>query len=268
MSVLSQFYDFYDGPEDRGDQFDFYASLFDPEKDELLDLTCGTGIVTIELARRGFRITGLDYDEDMIAIADRKLAAEPAEVRQRVSLQLADMKDFTIPKSFNGAIIPSNSFGYLYKLDDQRLCLKRIYEHLLSGGILAIEERYFSPESLTRMANLRWVERTWTSRINPQTGKYTLFKDCNQWIDPASQTIVSSVFVDEVQEDGTLKRYVPTSAYFGHRKHYFNPIELRLLVENCGFQVKEFWGDQSKGRFTSQSRSMILVAEKVESGGK
>ena len=268
MSVLSQFYDFYDGPEDREEQFDFYASLFAPESGELLDLTCGTGIVTIELARRGFRITGLDYDEDMLAIADRKLAAEPAEVRQRISLQLADMKDFTINKRFNAALIPSNSFGYLFKLDDQRACLKRIAEHLQPGGILVIEERYFSPEGVTRMVNLRWVERTWTSRINPQTGKYTMFRDCIQWIDPASQTIVSSVFVDEVQEDGTIKRYVPTTTYFGHRKHYFNPIELRLLVESCGFQVTEFWGDPSKGKFTSQSRSMILVAEKVDSGGK
>src|SRR3989304_217149 len=108
MSILSQFYDFYDGPENREDQFDFYASLFDPRMDELLDLTCGTGIITIELARRGFRITGLDYDDDMLAIANRTLAAETVEVRQRVCLHLADMKDFTINKSFNGVIIPSN----------------------------------------------------------------------------------------------------------------------------------------------------------------
>jgi ubiquinone/menaquinone biosynthesis C-methylase UbiE len=263
MSVLSQFYDFYDGPEAREEQFNFYASLFDPGMGELLDLTCGTGIITIELARRGFRITGLDYDDDMLAIANRKLAAETGEVRQRVSLQLADMKDFTMNKLFCAAIIPSNSFGYLFKLDDQRTCLKRIYEHLIPEGILVIEERYLSLEVLTRMVNLRFVERTWESRINPQTGKYTMFKDCVLGIDPVSQTIFSSVFVEEVQEDGIIKRYVPTSTYFGHRKHYFNPIEIRLLVESCGFLVKEIWGDRSKQKLTQQSNNIIVVAKKV-----
>jgi hypothetical protein len=37
MSNLSEFYDFYDGPEQRGDQFDFYSSLFDPDECELLE---------------------------------------------------------------------------------------------------------------------------------------------------------------------------------------------------------------------------------------
>jgi SAM-dependent methyltransferase len=268
MSVLSQFYDFYDGPEGRAEQFDFFASLFDPEIDELLDLTCGTGIITIELARRGFRITGIDYDEDMLAIAERKLAAESAEVRTRAFLQLADIKDFTINKRFNAAIVPSNSFGYLFKLDDQRACLKRVFDHLLPAGVLVIEERYFAPERLAQMANLRWIERTWDSRTNPQTGKYTMFKDCIRWIDNPSQTIYRATFIDEVQEEGSIKRYVPSVGYFGDKYHYFTKTELQLFVESCGFKVKEIWGDLSKQKFTSQSNSVIIVAEKVAMGDK
>jgi SAM-dependent methyltransferase len=262
MTTLSEFYDFYDGPEDREDQFAFYASLLDPEKCELLELACGTGIVTIELGRRGFHITGIDYDDDMLAVANRKLAKENEDIRKRTQFQRADMKDFSLSKHFGAVIIPTNSFGYLFKLEDQRACLKRIYEHLLPKGILVIEERHYSPETLTQMIRLRGVDRTWESRVNSQTGKYTMFKDCIRGIDTANQTIYRTTFVDEVEEDGSMKRHVPTGAYFGNRNHYFGKTELQLLVESCGFKVKDIWGDRSRRPFVSQSNSIIIMAEK------
>lgn len=262
MTTLSQFYDFYDGPEDRQDQFAFLASLFDPQACELLELACGTGIVTIELARRGFHIIGVDYDEDMLAIARRKLAMEHEDTRGRVEFHHADMKDFTVSKGFGAVIIPTNSFGYLIKLEDQQACLKRVHEHLVAQGTLVIEERYYAPETLTRMIGLRGVERTWESRINPQTGKYTMFRDCLRRIDTANQIVYRSTFVDEVQEDGSIRRYVPTSTYFGNRNRYFSKNELQLLLESCGFRVKKVWGDRSKRPFVSQSKSIIILAEK------
>lgn len=263
MTTLAEFYDFYDGPEDREDQFAFYASLFEPGEVELLELGCGTGILTIELARRGFQITGIDYDDDMLAIANRKFATEEADIRRRACFRCADMKDFTAGKLFGAVMIPSNTFGYLFKLEDQAACVKRVHEHLLPHGILVIEESHLSPERLTQMANLRGIERTWESRVNPQTGKYTMFKDCIRGIDFASQTISRTTMVDEVQEDGSIKRYLPGSGYFGNRNHYFTKIELQLLIESCGFNVKHVWGNFSRQPFMSRSGSLIVVAERA-----
>jgi ubiquinone/menaquinone biosynthesis C-methylase UbiE len=262
MSSLSKFYDFYDGPEYRQKQFDFYASLFDPEECALLELGCGTGIVTIELAHRGFKIMGLDYDEDMLAIAQSKLDLSDEDTQKRVQFKFADMKDFTINQQFGAIIIPSNTFGYLCNLEDQRTCLARVRQHLLPPGRLIIEERYFALETLQQMKNLLGVERSWTSRENPQTGKHTMFIDCIHWIDSAQQNIYRSTFVDEVQEDGTVKRYVPTKTYFGNTQHYFSKNELQLLVECCGFKVQEIWGDLAKGPFGSRSSKIIIMAAK------
>jgi ubiquinone/menaquinone biosynthesis C-methylase UbiE len=264
MSSLSKFYDFYDGPEYREEQFAFYASLFEPGECELLELACGTGIVTIELARRGFQIEGLDYDEDMLAIARQKLALSDEDTQRRVQFHCADMKDFATSQQFGAVIIPTNSFGYLFKLEDQRACLEQVRKHLLPKGKLVIEERYFSLETLHQMKNLLGVERFWTGSENPQTGKYTMFKDCIRWIDSAQQNIYRSTFVDEVQEDGTMKRYIPSKTYFGNTQHYFNKMEMQLLVESCGFKVQEIWGDMAKQPFGSQSNKIIMMAEKEE----
>jgi 2-polyprenyl-3-methyl-5-hydroxy-6-metoxy-1,4-benzoquinol methylase len=262
MTTLSEFYDFYDGPEGREDQFDFYASLFDPEQCELLELACGTGILTIELARRGFHITGIDYDDAMLAVANRKLAKENEDIQKRVQFQLGDMSDFSAEKHYGAVIIPTNSFGYLFRLENQQACLKRVHQHLLPQGVLVIEERHYTAETLTEMRGRRGIERTWEARVNPETGKYTMFRTCIRGIDTANQTIYCSTFIDEVQEDGSVKRHVPTVSYFGNRSHYFGKTELQLLVESCGFKVEDIWGDCSRRPFASQSRSIIVVAEK------
>lgn len=262
MTNLSKFYDFYDGPEHREDQIEFYNSLFDPDECELLELACGTGIITIELARRKFQITGIDYDKDMLALAKRKLDKTDEVTQRRVHFQCANMKNFAASKQFGAIIISTNSFGYLYKLEDQRECLERVRKHLLPHGKLIIEEQYYPLEVLQRMKNLLGIEKTLDGRENPQTGKYTMFKDCIRWIDSAQQIIYRNTFVDEVQEDGTLKRYVPPMTYFGNRQHYFSKVELQLLVENCGFNVKEIWGDRAKRPVGSRSTSIIIMAEK------
>jgi ubiquinone/menaquinone biosynthesis C-methylase UbiE len=262
MSSLSKFYDFYDGPEHREDQFEFYTSLFDPDECELLELACGTGIITIELARRKFQIAGIDYDEDMLAIAESKLVLLDEDTQRRVQFHCADMKDFTVNKKFGAIIIPTNSFGYLFNLEDQRACLKQVRKHLLPKGKLVIEERFFSLDALHQMKNLLGVERAWTGRINPKTGKYTMFIDCIRWIDSAHQNIYRSTFVDEVQEDGTMKRYVPSKTYFGNTQHYFSKTELQLLIESSGFKVNEIWGDRAKRPFGSRSNNLIIMAEK------
>jgi SAM-dependent methyltransferase len=263
MTTLSEFYDFYDGPEGREDQFTFYSSLFDPERHALLELACGTGIITIELARRGFRVTGIDYDEDMLAVAARNLAKESEDTQRRAHLQCADMKEFNLKRQFGAIIIPTKSFGYLFRLEDRQACLTRVHEHLPQKGLLVIEESHYSPERLAEVNSRRGVEKTWEGRVNPETGKYTMFKTCIHRIDSASQTIYCSTFVDEVQQDGSVRRYVPTNTYFGNRKHYFGKTELGLLAERCGFNVKDIWGDYSKRPFMSECKSIILVAEKA-----
>ena len=70
------------------------------------------------------------------------------------------------------------------------------------------------------------------------------------------------ILLAEVQEDGTIKRYVTTGDYFGNQNHYFRKPELQLLVESCGFRVNDIWGDRSGQPFSSQSRNIIVLAEK------
>ena len=81
----------------------------------ILDVGCGTGRHSIELARRGYAMTGLDLSTQMLATAAQ--AASAAGVR--VEWVHADATRFTLPRKFDGAIcLCEGSLGLLGTGDD------------------------------------------------------------------------------------------------------------------------------------------------------
>jgi SAM-dependent methyltransferase len=79
---------------------------------KVLDVPCGNGRLSIELARRGFQLTGVDIASEFIAEAKMKSSAGgvPIDLHER------DMRNLPWTGEFDGAFCFGNSFGYL---DDQ-----------------------------------------------------------------------------------------------------------------------------------------------------
>lgn len=85
---------------------DFLEKAFDVKPGaRLLDVPCGNGRHSIELARRGYRITGIDLSEEMLALARAELAAD----WRKGDMRALDLE----PSAFDGAFCFGNSFGYL-----------------------------------------------------------------------------------------------------------------------------------------------------------
>ncbi|MFQ6087254.1 MAG: class I SAM-dependent methyltransferase [Candidatus Bathyarchaeia archaeon] len=76
----------------------------------MLECGCGTGRVTISLARIGVNIVGIDTSEKMLAIARKKLGREHPEVQQRIKFLKADMRNFQLEERFALSIIPFSTF--------------------------------------------------------------------------------------------------------------------------------------------------------------
>lgn len=77
-TVLAEYYDaiYRKRAERVKKEIDFVEEIFknDAKRDvkRILDLACGTGIPTLELAERGYEIVGLDLHEEMLEVAKRK----------------------------------------------------------------------------------------------------------------------------------------------------------------------------------------------------
>jgi SAM-dependent methyltransferase len=137
-SLFVRAYDaFYVGTARWGD-IAFYERLARETGGPVLELACGTGRIALPLAEKGLSITGVDISDGMLAVARRKMAARPVEVRDRLTLIHQDMSELDLDRSFGFAFVPARSFAHLLTIDLQRRSLDGIRRHLRPPARLAL----------------------------------------------------------------------------------------------------------------------------------
>ena len=118
-----------------GEEVDRLLELLDVEGRDVLDLCCGPGRHAVELARRGFLVTGVDRSAFLLGKA--RAAAAAADVP--VEWIRSDMRDFVRPAAFDLAINMFTSFGYFDDRDDDLRVLRNLHASLREGGRLLID---------------------------------------------------------------------------------------------------------------------------------
>ena len=99
----------------------------------VLDMPCGFGRHSRALARRGFRVTGVDLSEGYL---ERAAAAAGGG---EVIWERADMRRFRRPGGFDVALNLYSSFGYFEDADDDHLVLANLFASLRPGGQLLMD---------------------------------------------------------------------------------------------------------------------------------
>ena len=105
--------------------------------DRILDLCCGQGRHSLELARRGFpQVTGLDRSRYLIRLARKR-------ARQRnlpLSFHEGDARRFRLGDGdFHCVCVLGNSFGYFDRPEDDLAVLEAVKRALASGGVLVMD---------------------------------------------------------------------------------------------------------------------------------
>jgi SAM-dependent methyltransferase len=139
-SLFVEAYDaFYSSsaPQIAGD-LAFYQRVAREVGGPVLELACGTGRITLPLAKAGLQVTGVDRSEAMLTIAQCKLATLPASVQGRLTLVNQDMSALNLGRRFGFVFVPFRSFQALLTTDLQRQSLEAIRRHLESTGRLAL----------------------------------------------------------------------------------------------------------------------------------
>jgi SAM-dependent methyltransferase len=100
----------------------------------VLDLGCGTGRVSLELAARGHEVTGLDSDAELV----RELGSRAHGQKLRLETVVADARSFSLARRFGLVVAPMQVFQLLGGPAGRGAALERAREHLLPGGLLAV----------------------------------------------------------------------------------------------------------------------------------
>jgi 2-polyprenyl-3-methyl-5-hydroxy-6-metoxy-1,4-benzoquinol methylase/GNAT superfamily N-acetyltransferase len=108
------------------------ASCCPDPHSQVLDLGCGTGRHSIELAKRGYQVTAIDYISPFVEAAKAKALA--ARLSKQIEFRIDDCRFLSLRQEFSCAICLYDVIGtYVEDLDNRRI-LKTIWTHLRPGG--------------------------------------------------------------------------------------------------------------------------------------
>lgn len=182
-----------------------------PPGSSILDVGCGTGRHSVGLAALGYRVTGLDISEGMLAEARKTASKAGADCR----FIQADATSFRLEETFDGAIcICEGSFGLLSQTDDpgsRDLCILKNISACLKPG---------APFVLTALNGLKMAREH--SQEDVGSGGF----------DPLTLTVTSCMPVDT--PEGRLE--IPV------REKGFTALEMNLLLSLAGFSVQHIGG--------------------------
>lgn len=201
----------------------------------ILDIGCGTGRHAIELARRGYRVTGFDLSEGQLRRA-RKKAAEAGVL---VEFQRRDATRPHFKREFDAAIMFCEGAFPLMETDEENhAILRHAGAALRPGGKLllttlnALFPLFHSVKDFLR-----------ANESGTATGKLTFdlmtFRECAEM-----------TFTDDAGQTHTILT----------NERYYTPPEMRWLLQTAGFAGVDIFGCQI-GRF---SREHVLTPDDFE----
>lgn len=202
----------------------------------ILDIPCGSGRHALELARRGFAVTGVDRTEAYIEELQIRAAAAGLSIE---TIQ-ADMRDFARTESFHAVINLFSSFGYFADPKADLRVLRSLHQSLRPGGKLVMD--LVGKEVLART----FQERSWFE----VDGYFALEerKIVEGWRRVESRWIV--VDPQGQKHEHTMKLRLYSAA------------ELCALCEACGFFRVDIYGDLEGAAYDHEATRLVIVAQK------
>ncbi|MCC6455757.1 MAG: class I SAM-dependent methyltransferase [Caldilineaceae bacterium] len=221
----------------------YWGSLAQAYGDPVLEIMCGTGLVSIPLARQGYKVTGLDLAKTMLAEARHKASQAGVEV----DWVLGDVRDFDLGKQFKLIFLPSNSICHLLTRADLEACLACVAHHLDASGRFAVT--VFVP-SLELLIKTSEEEQPFSTYTDPESGEEVVMTQ-RSWYDSATQ----------IKHNQLFKRVGsgPTEPNGELTMRMYFPQELDALFWYNGFAIEHKYGGTDHSPFDGQSAMQYYI---------
>lgn len=197
----------------------------------VLDLACGTGSMSVELAKKGYEMIGVDLSAEMLMEAQQKAF----EQGQSILFLNQDMCDIDLYGTVDACVCCLDSLNYLTDITKVRKCLSLVNNFMNDGGLFVFDVNtpykfkniYGNNAYILENEN---VLCAWQNTFDEDTGV------CNFDL---------SFFVEG--QDGLYERFDESQT-----ERMYTDEELRKVLSECSFEVVGVYSDYE---YTEQKES-------------
>jgi SAM-dependent methyltransferase len=205
---------------------------------QIFDLACGHGRHSLELAKRGFHIVGLDLSARFIEMA--RQSAREANL-SNAEFVVGDMRESYFVNRFDAAFCYFTSFGY-FDDDENQKVLQNVSQALVKGGMFLLE-------TVNRDWTIHKVENQ-PRRWDEVEADFFILEDIS-FNAHTSRIHTKRIIFDKDQRRSTeydIKLYTHA--------------ELEDMLEEAGFQVVSTYGSKELTPYAVSSPRMAIVSKK------
>ena len=219
---------------------------------QLLDLGCGTGNVTIPLAQKGYHITAVDLSEEMLVQAREKTmqleqSGAPVEIdwqqQDMTMLDLYDEEDNFL--LFDGVVATFDAFNYITEPEALQFLLQDLADHMQDDGVLIFD-----------------MQTPYKLREYLGNNIYTLHRPDVEYMwenhfDEEEQICQMDITFFLRQENGLYSKVTET-----HTERVYEPELLQLWLNLAGFDVLGVYQELSELPLQDDSHRVVFVARR------
>ncbi len=216
-----------------------FLALMGKKPELVLDLACGTGRMTFELAHRGYDMIGIDLSIEML------MRARDRQTDEKILWLNQDMRSFELYGTVGAVVCCLDAVNCLMNIKDVEKCFSLVHNYLDDGGVFLFDvntpykfENVFADNAY--ILEDEGIYCGWQNSYNEKTGVcdfyLTVFEDDGE----------GYVRYDEVQ-----------------REKKYSARQLSDALERAGFEVVGFYSDYNRGVADDRCERWYIAAKKA-----
>lgn len=236
----------YDGMNTDLSDLKFYKKWLPKNKDaHILELCCGTGRLTLPIAKDGYNISGVDFTASMLEQAKLKAKEEGLNIE----FIEADIRTLDLPHTYDLIFIPFNSIHHLYQNEDVFQAFDNVKKHLKDDGLFILD--CFNP-------NIQFIVES--EKEEKQVAEYHT-KDGRKIVIKEQMRYENDTQINRIEWHYYINDKFDSIQNLDMR--LFFPQELDSYLKRSGFKIVHKFGSFKESDFNTSSQKQIFICRRA-----
>ncbi|MBY0122760.1 class I SAM-dependent methyltransferase [Bacillus sp. S/N-304-OC-R1] len=214
------------------------------QQQPIIELACGTGRVTIPMAKQGFKMIGVDIHEGMLSLAKEKAENEDLPIE----FHLRDCTTLSLPTKSSFIYMTGNSFQHFLTNEQQDALFQAVRHHLNNRGLFIFDTRnpLLHELAVVDKYEQKYIDKKGDRVIEYHSEEYDSLTQMQHCM--TKRHIYRKEELIAIEQDGISLRFT-------------FPLEMKRLLHSYGFKILQVYGDWDKNELTAQSVQMIYICQ-------